>query len=185
MFRKLAGFWKCPSELSWKQQIGCNAARGQSIFRYFFYSQIVEGIPGYFRVYWIPSVFGGSEPNIKFFLTFVEGYPIPSHVREYSKYLVIPETWGLGTRWALPLIRFWDILWNTFEFQHVSMLYQYDVTKQYKIGPKTCYCARRRPWRRIGFYWPFSISQPQPWLIENTAFFEPNKNHGIFYISKY
>ena len=33
---------------------------------------------------------------------FTSPYPIPSHVWEYPKYLVIPKTCGLGTCWAMP-----------------------------------------------------------------------------------
>ena len=66
------------------------------IFGYLFYSQVFPGIFGYFRLYWISSVFLEVLSQIlSFFLTSIEAYPIPSHVWEYSKYRVIPETSGL------------------------------------------------------------------------------------------
>ena len=92
--------------LSWQQQKGCDAARGQNIFGYLFYSRTVPGIPVYFWVFQgifdIICLLEVVSQISRFFLTFIEGYPIPSHVWENPKYLVIPKTCGLGTCWALP-----------------------------------------------------------------------------------
>ena len=117
----LRDFAKCPSEPCWQQQKGCDAARGQNIFGYLFYSRTVPGIPVYFWVFQgifdIICLLEVVSQISRFFLTFIEGYPIPSHVWENPKYLVIPKTCGLGTCWALPrnnpilihsLRDFWD-----------------------------------------------------------------------------
>ena len=59
-------------------------SRVSGIFEYLFYPRVFPSIPEYFRLFQgildTLSFFGGREPNNKVFLTFIEGYPIPSHV---------------------------------------------------------------------------------------------------------
>ena len=71
-----------------------------------FHSRVIQGVPGYVRVFQgkldINCFLEVMSQISRFFLTSIEGYPIPSHVWENPKYLVIPKTCGLGTCWALP-----------------------------------------------------------------------------------